>query len=195
MNVAMSGVVLAGGASRRMGTDKALMHAGNEPFVTRAVRTLARVCTDVVVASGDGHRLDHLGLAQVADTVEDAGPLAGIAAGLIVAASPLVAVLAVDMPSASPAIFRLLAGLWRGEAAVVPIAAGRWEPLHAVWARSTGPLIEERLQAGDRAVRAVVRGLPVRFVAEGEWACAEPDGAFAANINTPDDITAVRLGV
>src|SRR2546426_3800454 len=121
----MSGLVLAGGASRRMGRDKAQILFGSEPLVVRAVRTLARVCTDVVVASGDGHRLDHLGVTQVADAMPGAGPLAGIAAGLESARHDLVAVIAVDMPAASPAVLTLLAGLWRGEAAVVPVVAGR----------------------------------------------------------------------
>ena len=80
----MSGVVLAGGASRRMGRDKALMELDGEPLVARAVRLLSGVCSDVAVASGDGRRLDGagLGVRQVADVVPDAGPVAGIAAGL-----------------------------------------------------------------------------------------------------------------
>ena len=184
----MSGLVLAGGASRRMGRDKAQIVLGGEPLVMRAVRLLTQVCTDVVVASGDGHRLDHLGLPQVADAVPDAGPLGGIAAGLEAAHHGLVAVVAVDMPAASPAVLTLLAGLWKGEAAVVPVVQDRWEPLHAVWARSAAPGIMACLQAGDRKVRRVLANLGVRLVEEGEWAAAESTGTFAANLNVPMDL-------
>src|SRR2546430_13569094 len=106
----MSGVVLAGGSSRRMGRDKALMTLGGEPLVVRAVRLLSGVCSDVAVASGDGRRLDGagLGVRQVADVVPDAGPVAGIAAGLEAARHALVAVVAVDMPDANPALLALL---------------------------------------------------------------------------------------
>ena len=190
MSVALSGLVLAGGASRRMGTDKAQILFDSEPLVIRAVRTLARVCTDVVVASGDGHRLDHLGVTQVADVLPGAGPLAGIAAGLESARHDLVAVIAVDMPAASPAVLALLAGLWRGEAAVVPVVAGRWEPLHAVWARSAAPGIVACLQAGERRVVGVLATLGVRLVDEVEWEAAanEEEGNFAANLNSPVDL-------
>jgi molybdopterin-guanine dinucleotide biosynthesis protein A len=184
----MSGLVLAGGASRRMGTDKAQLVVGTEPLVVRAVRTLAQVCTDVVVASGDGHRLDHLGLRQVADAIPGAGPLCGIAAGLEGAHHERVAVLAVDMPWASPGVLRLLAALWDGEAAVVPVVGGRWEPLHAVWARSAAPRLTERLEAGDRSVRGALTALGVRLAGEDEWRAVEPAATFAANLNTPDDV-------
>lgn len=203
MSVALSGLVLAGGASRRMGRDKAQILFESEPLVIRAVRTLARVCTDVVVASGDGHRLDHLGVTQVADAVPGAGPLAGIAAGLESARHDLVAVIAVDMPAASPAVLVLLAGLWRGEAAVVPVVAGRWEPLHAVWARSAAPGITACLVAGERKVMSALATLGARLVGEAEWEAAEaseaagPDGpnprtgGFAANLNAPMDLFCV----
>jgi molybdopterin-guanine dinucleotide biosynthesis protein A len=186
-----------------MGRDKAQILFDSEPLVIRAVRTLARVCTDVVVASGDGHRLDHLGVTQVADTLPGAGPLAGIAAGLESARHDLVAVIAVDMPAASPAVLALLAGLWRGEAAVVPVVAGRWEPLHAVWARSAAPGIVASLQAGERRVMGALTTLGTRLVGEAEWEAAEaseatePDGpnprkgSFAANLNTPMDLFCV----
>ena len=199
----MSGLVLAGGASRRMGRDKAQILFDSEPLVIRAVRTLARVCTDVVVASGDGHRLDHLGVTQVADTLLGAGPLAGIAAGLESARHDLVAVIAVDMPAASPAVLALLAGLWRGEAAVVPVVAGRWEPLHAVWARSAAPGIVACLQAGERRVMGALTTLGARLVGEAEWEAAEASeaaepngpgprtGSFAANLNAPMDLFCV----
>ena len=205
----MSGLVLAGGASRRMGRDKAQILFGSEPLVLRAVRRLAQVCVDVVVASGDGHRLDHLGVTQVADVMRGAGPLAGIAAGLESARHDLVAVVAVDMPSASPAVLALLADLWRGEAAVVPIVEGRWEPLHAVWARSAAPGIAACLRAGERRVMRVLTTLGARSVSEAEWEAAEageateangasglPEpsrpcprkGSFAANLNAPMDL-------
>jgi molybdopterin-guanine dinucleotide biosynthesis protein A len=199
----MSGLVLAGGASRRMGRDKAQILFDSEPLVIRAVRRLARVCTDVVVASGDGHRLDHLGVTQVADALPGAGPLAGIAAGLESARHDLVAVIAVDMPAASPAVLALLAGLWRGEAAVVPVVAGRSEPLHAVWARSAAPGVVTCLEAGERRVMGALSTLGARLVGEAEWEpaeageAAEPKGPgrrpgrFAANLNAPMDLFCV----
>ena len=186
----MSGVVLAGGASRRMGRDKALMELDGEPLVARAVRLLSGVCSDVVVASGDGRRLDGagLGVRQVADILPGAGPLAGIVAGLEAARHTLVAVVAVDMPDANPSLLALLAGLWRGEPAVVARAGGRLEPLHAVYARHAVPALRSFLAAGRRSVREALAGLGARVVEQEEWLPADPSGAFARNLNVPGDL-------
>jgi len=175
-----------------MGTDKAQMVVRGELLVSRAVRTLSEVCAEVVVASGDGHRLDHLGLTQVADVMPDAGPLAGIAAGLAAARHPVVAVVAVDMPDISAPLLRFLAGLWDGAwdgpAALVPVVDGRWQPLHAVYARSAAPGIVSFLRGGGRSVRRALAALGARPVEPDVWAAAVPDGRFAVNLNAPEDL-------
>jgi len=165
-----------------MGTDKALLALDGEPMVLRAVRGLARICDEVLVASGDGRRLDHLGLRQVPDVLPNAGPLAGIAAGLQAAANSLAAVVAVDMPDADPDVFLRLAGSWAGEPAVVPVVDGRPEPLHAIWARSAAPALVAFLHGGGRAVKEALTELGARLV--------DLDGpmAFATNLNAPEDL-------
>jgi molybdopterin-guanine dinucleotide biosynthesis protein A len=171
-----------------MGTDKASFEFEGEPLARRAARVLDEVCREVVVASGDGRRLDWLGLPQVADAVPDAGPLGGIAGGLEAASHSLVAVLAVDMPHANPALFRLLAGTWHGEDAVVPASEHGPEPLHAVYARAAAPPLRAALDAGERAVHRALERLRVRLLRPDEWRAADPSGRFAWNVNRPADL-------
>lgn len=188
----LTGLVLAGGASRRMGTDKALLHVAGETLAARAVRILRAVCAEVIVASGDGIRLAGFGDRQVADAIPDAGPLAGLVAGLDAAAHDLVAVTAVDLPFVSSALLRLLAGLHRGEPAVVPQVDGRLQPLHAVYARATAGRLHALLAGGERSVTAAVRALDPRVVERDEWAPADPTGRFAWNVNRPEDLEGLR---
>jgi len=186
----IEGFILAGGASSRMGRDKALLLVDQEPLAIRAARLLTALCDDVVVASGDGARLSWLGLPQVRDAVPGAGPLGGIVAGLEAARHPLVAVLAVDMPAANPAVFRLLADLWAGEPAVVPRTALGLEPLHAVYAGSAAPALRAHLAVGRRSVHTVLGELAVRVVEPADWRPADPAGIFSSNLNTPDEAEA-----
>ena len=183
----MTGVLLAGGESRRMGTDKAALEFDGEPLAARVARVLAEACDEVLVASGDGTRLDRLdlGFPQVADATPGAGPLGGIVAGLERARHPLVAVVAVDMPNASAPLLRLLAEAWSGEDAVVPISPRGPEPLHAVYARTAAPTCRRRLEGPDRSVVGALGELSVRYVGEDEWRTADPGGRFALNLNTP----------
>lgn len=177
----LTGLLLAGGASRRMGRDKALLEHRGAALGVHALTVLDRVAEEVLVASGDGRRLRALGRRQVADAVPGAGPLGGIVAGLEAAPTELVAVLAVDMPDASADVFLRLAAAWAGEPAVVPRAAGRLQPLHAVWSRSAVPALRARLDAGQLSVSAAAAALAARIVEVG-------DAAFARNVNTPADL-------
>lgn len=188
----LSGVLLAGGASRRMGRDKAWLELDGEPLAVRVLRVLDEVCDDVVVASGDGRRLGALGRLQVCDVDEGAGPLAGLVAGLEAARHELVAVLAVDLPNAHAGVLRRLAWLWRGESAVVPDVDGRLEVLHAVWARSAGTRLRARLATGDSAVTAAARALAARRAGPEVWGDLDAAGRFADNLNSPADLRSWR---
>src|SRR5207247_9215627 len=100
----LAGLVLCGGRSTRMGREKALVEFAGEPLVLRVARRLARAADPVLLAPGRPGRLGALGFAEVADEVADAGPLAGIVAGLANSPHDLMAVAAVVMPyqSADP---------------------------------------------------------------------------------------------
>jgi molybdopterin-guanine dinucleotide biosynthesis protein A len=184
----MTGLLLAGGRSRRMGTDKALVEFHGARLAERGLRILRSVCDDVVVASGDGSRLASLGAPQVADAAPDSGPLGGIVAGLEAAATDLVAVVAVDMPFASAGVLRLLAGRWSGEDAAVPVTDRGPEPLHAVYARSAAPALRRLLESGVLAMNRVLELIDTLGVEEREWRAADPSGRFALNVNRPEDL-------
>lgn len=158
----MSGVVLAGGTSRRMGTDKATLELHGETLLARAARVLHDAgAAPVVVASGTAGRFGALPWAEIGDGAHaGAGPLAGILAAVRATTAPVVAVLAVDLPHASPDLLRWLARNWRpGDAAIIPVDADeRAQPLHALVAASpaTAAAIERHLVAGERRVQRVL---------------------------------------
>jgi molybdopterin-guanine dinucleotide biosynthesis protein A len=162
----LTGLVLAGGRSRRMGTDKALLPVDGRPLVCNVAARLAAHCPTVLVASGR-RRLLQVVWPQVDDRVPGAGPLAGILGGLAAATTPLVAVVAVDMPCPDTDVLRRLANAWSGHAAVVPTHDGRPQPLHAVYATSALRPLAAAFDAGERSpTRALARVktlmLPVR---------------------------------
>jgi molybdopterin-guanine dinucleotide biosynthesis protein A len=185
----MTGLILAGGSGERMGRDKASMPFEGEPMASRVARTLASVCDEVLVASGDGSRLGWLGLRQVADDVPDAGPLGGLVAGLEASTSELTAAVAVDMPYVCSALLSLMARLWNGEDAVVPVSARGPEPLHALYAgAAAGPRLRDAFTDGTRSMRDALQLLSVRSVAEEIWRGVDPQGRFAWNLNRPDEL-------
>lgn len=185
----LAGLVLCGGAGRRMGGDKALLEFEGEPLVLRVARRLGQVADPVLLAPGRAGRLGDLGYAEVADASEQSGPLGGIVAGVAASPHDLVAVAAADMPFASPPLFRLLAALHADDDVVVPVVGGQLEPLHAVYARSSLPALRATLQARRLELRAALLNLRTRQVLEPEWRGADLTGGFAHNLNRPEDLS------
>lgn len=164
----MAGVVLCGGASRRMGTDKAMLVTNGRTWLANAAECLTESGADpVLVAPGTAGRLGPLAWGEVDDgAFRGCGPLAGIAAALAAAPHDRVAVLAVDLVDANPQLLRWLASIMGPEdPAVIPLdGAGRAQPLHAVYARSMAQAINTALAGGERRVLRLIESAGARFV-------------------------------
>jgi molybdopterin-guanine dinucleotide biosynthesis protein A len=184
----LTGLILAGGRSVRMGQDKATLTFEGEPLLARVARLLGDVCDEILVASGDGTRLEAFGLKEVPDAVPDAGPLGGLVAGIEHASNPLVAAVAVDMPFVSAPLVRAMASLWEAEDAIVPVSGRGPEPLHAVYARQAAVPLRLCLADGTLALRRALDALRVRLVDEVAWRELDPSGGFARNLNVPADL-------
>ena len=184
----ISGVVLAGGASRRMGVDKATLRTDEGlTFLEHAARVLeAAGARPVAVATGTAGRLDRLPWTELDDGPHrGAGPLAGVLAALRWSPAPVVAVLAVDLPEASAPLLRWLRSQWRRDDRVlVPLdPSGRAQPLHALVARATADLLEQRLGDGDRRVLGFAAAAGARQVTPP--ADLTGSGAWWTNRNRP----------
>jgi len=192
----MTGVVLAGGRSTRMGRDKALLALddGGEALVTQQVRRLGAIFARVILSAGDAARYAGVGVPVAVDRFPGAGPLAGIAAALEAAETDWAFCCAVDMPFVSEPLVRHMAGLALagGHDIVVPRGEKGAEPLHAAYARSCRARFEERLRAGRNKVDAAFEGLRVRFVEPDEVARFDAGRRSFVNVNTPEDLEAAR---
>ena len=111
----LTGVVLAGGESRRMGQPKAWMNAWGEPLLVRTVRTVSRVCASVVVVGAPGQVLPTVRARVVRDMAEGEGPLRAMEAGLGAVRTRAAFVCAVDLPFLRDDLIRLLAENLVGE--------------------------------------------------------------------------------
>ncbi len=203
---AMAGLVLCGGASTRMGSDKARLLLDGRLLVDRLVARLATVAAPVWLAPGTTGRLGSRGVPEVGDAVPGSGPLGGIVAGLraLAALRPqpgpdapvgpsALAVVAVDLVDASPAVLARCAAALGGHDAAVPVTRQGIEPLHGVYATAALPVLERRLAQGRRSVAAALEDLRWRSLPPSAWQDLDAAAAFATNLNTERDRRA-RLG-
>jgi molybdopterin-guanine dinucleotide biosynthesis protein A len=188
MTAALTGLVLAGGASTRMGRDKATIVVDGERLVDRAVRRLGACCTQVLLAPGSARPLEVSGARSIPDAPGE-GPLAGIVAALQVAPTELVAVVAVDMPHVNADVLRALAACWDSEPGVAPRVNGVVQPLHAVYATAWVDSFAALLRGGERSPRRALQILGARIAGPDVWAAQDPTGRFVVNLNAAEDLT------
>jgi molybdopterin-guanine dinucleotide biosynthesis protein A/rhodanese-related sulfurtransferase len=159
-----TGVVLAGGASRRMGRDKALLEVDGRPLAAIAAAALVEAGADgpVLAVGGNGAALRRLGLEPVPDRYPGEGPLGAVLTALAVARHDVVVVLACDLPGADTTAVALvvaaLAATTRADVAI-PVVDGWGQPLHAAWRRSARARVGAAFDGGERALHRALRGL------------------------------------
>ncbi|NMX23410.1 molybdenum cofactor guanylyltransferase [Dissulfurirhabdus thermomarina] len=188
-----TGALLAGGRSRRFGSDKALAPWGSGRVIDAVAAALKAACPEVVLVTNRPEAFRDLGLRCVPDRHPGAGPLAGLQAALAAARHPRVFLAACDMPLIDPGIIRWLTGLPTWAPVVIPWLERGPEPLHAVYHRSLLPLVGGRLAAGRRSLRELVEMVPHRRVRPEEFP-ADPTRlqAVLGNANTPAELERLR---
>jgi molybdenum cofactor guanylyltransferase len=193
----VAAAVLAGGASRRMGRDKATMPVGGVELASRVIAAAGAVAAPVVLVAPGGHPAvalaRRLGVGLVADP--GAGPLAALAAGLAALATPHVLVLAADHPALRAELLaRLLAERGAGQA-VACRREGRLEPLVAVYEREPALAVARaRLVDGrDRSLQGLLAALSTVVLEEPAWRPLDPEGISFLDLDDPADLAAYRL--
>jgi len=183
----VSAVILAGGASRRMGRDKAWMEIGGRSLLQIA-RDKARALgvAEIFISGRPGVDYSALGCPVLLDLEPDAGPLGGVERGLQACSAPLLLVLAVDLPCLTADFLgRLLAGCDYLTGAV-PKPGGRLQPLAAIYPRRCHALALDALvncrRSASAFAEACLRERAVRLVR-----VKSADEALFANWNSPDD--------
>ncbi|HLY32401.1 MAG TPA: molybdenum cofactor guanylyltransferase [Ktedonobacterales bacterium] len=189
----VTGVVLAGGRSRRMGRDKAALPIDGVPLLQWVVTRLQRALADVIVIGPREAQSLAPTTRVIPDATPGAGPLAALATALAAITTPYAFVVACDMPCVQPALIRAQAQIALMEAAQVvalrTLESDKpgLEPLHAVYARACLPEIEAQLAVGEPGMRYLLARLQVREIKPDERARYDPQGISTLNVNTPDE--------
>lgn len=190
----LTGIVLAGGASQRMGRDKALLELDGVPLIGVVVERMAQVCAEVLVVAGDVRPYAGLGVRLVEDRFRGVGVLGGLHAGLEAASHELALAVGCDMPFLNLDLLRAFAGWAEGfDVAVLRSGDGEQvEPLHAAYRRTCLPAMEATIRAGRRRIISFFPHVRVRYVTSAEVASFDPDLRSFRNVNTPEEWEATR---
>lgn len=188
----MTGVILAGGESSRMGRNKAFIKINGERIIDRTVAIFNRLFDEVVLVTNAP--LDYLDLDVriVTDLIPGKGAVGGIYTGLFFSSSPQAFFVGCDMPFLDTKVIAYFLSLAETADIVVQRSEDYWEPLHAVYSRTFVKPIERLMKEGELQIIKAYKWTKVREVKREELEPIDPDLQSFMNFNTPEELEQIK---
>lgn len=199
-----TGIILAGGESRRMGQSKAWIELGGSFFIVRVIEALRRVCDEILIVANDPLEFGALGAAVVPDEFPGTGSLGGLYSGLQAARNELGIAVACDMPFLNPEVLEFLISLSPGYDTIIPSVRDERKPdkfksgdtakkknlhpLHAVYRKTCLAPMREAIQQNDLRMISFHNTVHVRIVEQTELEPFDPNFLSFWNVNTPQEL-------
>ncbi|AJE02287.1 bifunctional molybdenum cofactor guanylyltransferase MobA/molybdopterin-guanine dinucleotide biosynthesis adaptor protein MobB [Geobacter pickeringii] len=187
----VTGVILVGGRSSRMGRDKALLSLGGKPLVGRVIDAFRQVFARTILVGDREERFREFDLEIVPD-IYPGSALGGLHTGLARAGTPYVFVSACDVPWPDPRVIERLCSLRQGHDVVVPRTDGGIDPLFAVYGTGCLPAMERMLREGNYRIYDFYPAVRTRHVAPEELEGLVMPGRTFVNVNTPEEFETIR---
>ena len=193
----LTGVVLAGGKSRRFGSNKALADWNGTTLVEAAAKSLLRVLPEVLVVTKDKESLGFMesgNVKIVEDLFREDHPLGGLYTGLQRIKTKYAFVCACDMPFVQ---LKLIEALWEAGRnadydAVIPVWQGKRQTLSGLYSRVCSGMIRSSIDRGTLGITALCDRLRTRFYLEEEIKSEDPEGLSFLDIDTREDYERVH---
>ncbi len=176
MQTQITGIILAGGKSRRMGYNKALLRIGNQTIIQRTLVSLKQVTSSQLIVTNFPEEYEFLNILMKSDILPGKGAFGGIYTGLSASETPYCLVVACDMPFLNVDFLRYMTqivkepalGEAKGYDIVIPKHSKGYEPLCAIYAKICMPHIEKLLKANRLKITEVFQDVRVREISESE---------------------------
>jgi len=183
----ITGIILAGGKSSRMGTDKGFLQLNNKPFVRYSIAALQPLVSKILIVSDDA-KYDTFGLKRITDSTKDAGPVAGIYSGLEASKTEWNLILSCDIPLITSHVLQKLINAVDDASDIIQAESnGKTMPLIALYKRTVKGQFKRFLEQGERRLRVVVKGCRYNTIVLDE--------AFqnaTLNVNTKEELKQIE---
>ncbi|MDY7030849.1 MAG: molybdenum cofactor guanylyltransferase [Thermodesulfobacteriota bacterium] len=184
----MTGVILAGGRSKRIGRNKAFLEINGKKIIDRIVDIFKVTFHEVILVTNTPLEYLNLDLRIVTDLIPDKGALGGIYTGLFYASSQHIFVSACDMPFPNREFIDHIISKADDFDVVVPHSEDGFQPLHSVYSKRCMRHMETLMKSDRLKITEFYRKVRVREMNVKEIRPFDPDGTLFFNINTPEDL-------
>ncbi len=185
----VTGIILAGGQSSRMGTDKTFVKIGGKTLIENAFNLIKDYCNKILISSNSPSGYSFPGQRIIPDEKPGLGPIAGIYSCLKHSQSDINLVVAVDVPFINHGLIQFLLSHAADADLVVPVSVqGKVEPLCAVYRKTVIPYLEKMIAENDLKVQNLLRyckSKKIPVTSEHEFY----HNRLFYNVNSPDDLS------
>ncbi|EIJ80238.1 formate dehydrogenase family accessory protein FdhD [Bacillus methanolicus PB1] len=181
-----TGIILAGGKSRRMGTNKALLIVDGLTIIERIAKELGKITTEIIIATNNFEDYQFLNLPMVEDKIKGKGPLAGIQAGLAESKNEKNLIATCDMPFISAKLGAFLLQSLDEYEAAVPEVSGRLHPLYAAYRKETLGAVNRAIADENLKIRHFLKTVNAKIVTENDFPFTLNE-KYLYNMNHPEE--------
>lgn len=179
----ITGIILAGGKSSRMGTDKGFLLLNNKPFIQYSIDALKPLVSEIIIVSDDS-KYDAFGLKRANDITKNAGPVAGICSGLEASTSEYNLILSCDIPLINSDILKQLINAVDETSEIIQIESnGKTMPLIALYKKQIKSTFNKFLKAGERRLRIAIKACRTKNII-----LDKEHEIYTMNVNTPNEL-------
>lgn len=192
----ITGIILCGGKSSRMKTNKALLEIGNKPVIEIIAEKLKSIFNEVLISTNDSKKYNFLNLPVVNDVFIDKGPLGGIYSALKFSTTEKNFIISCDMPLINVALINYLINLNSDKAILLPKSEGRIHQLCGVYSKSVINTIEHVFNLSEinksikRSVYELIEMVPTKLI-DVEHLPFYDKNLFL-NMNSPEDYEFIK---
>jgi molybdopterin-guanine dinucleotide biosynthesis protein A len=186
----MTGVILAGGRSTRMGTNKALLEFGGLRLIERVLRTIRPMFPEVRIVANDPDTYAYLDVPIWPDCIPEKGALGGLYTAVFHSTFAQTFCIACDMPFPNRAVIAYLRDQASGYDVVVPRTSDGYHPLHAIYSKSCLSHMEAMIHADRLKIDRLFPLVRLRTVEEEELLPMDPSLRCFVNVNTREELEA-----
>ncbi len=184
----ISGVILAGGRSRRYGRNKALVKIDGVPLIERVIKVMRSVFQNLILVTNTPDEYSYLKIPMYEDLIKGLGPLGGIFTGLSVISDDAGFFVACDMPSLNRELICYMVEKRKRFDAVIPRVSWKMETLHAIYSKVCLPQIRRLIDLHEYQVFRFFSEVSIRYIDEDELRSVDPELRSFFNINSPQEV-------
>jgi len=183
--VQITGIILSGGQSTRMGSDKALLKVNGKTLLENAILTCKSVCNEIIISS-DNPAHKKTGYKIISDEFKNSGPLSGIYSCLTNSQTDWNFIISVDAAFVEPSFIQFLINKTDNFDAIVPFHNQGKEPLISMYHKNGIKLMLTHLQSGNLKMHNLLHAMNTHYVDSQKWANQFPQ--IFRNLNRPGDL-------